>query len=89
MSLLQPTLLQGLEEETGAVRLSRPFGLYRALTRIAKALEEANSLQRERLCREFEDYARKVKSQGRKRRDLVLDQPSTEEWNERYREEHP
>jgi hypothetical protein len=38
---------------------------------------------------EFEEYAREVKSKGRKTRKLEISHPTTEEWNENYREKHP
>ena len=68
------------------------FGWLRALgflRRIARALEEANALKRKRMELEFEEYAREVKSKGRKTRKLDISHPTTEEWNENYREKHP
>ena len=54
------------------------------LRRIAKALEAANDLERERMCLEFEEYRRKLKPKARNPRMTEVSHPTNKEWNERW-----
>ena len=54
------------------------------LRRIAKALEAANELERERMSLEFEEYRRKIKPKARNPRMTEVSHPTNREWNERW-----
>ena len=57
------------------------------LRRIAKALEASNELARQRMALEFPDYARK-QPRERKVRQTEITRPTTDEWNQGFRERH-
>jgi hypothetical protein len=58
------------------------------LRRIARALEESNTLAKERMALEHESYARK--SRGRLPKPTTeVGKPTTDQWNQRHEREHP